>query len=177
MQLMRLLPDYYENNKTMNLLQRILSEATNNLEAELSSTIKECFVSTASTLLSRYEKMYGLQVDILKDETYRKERILAKLVGVGTTTKEMLIETAASYSNGEVEVIEDNANHKFIIKFVGTKEMPGNMADLKLTIEEIKPAHLAVEYLYVYNSWDDISKMTWSTAESYTWNELRTVTD
>lgn len=177
MQLMRLLPDYYENNTTMNLLQGILSEVTDELEEGLSSTIKECFESTASALLSRYEKMYGLQVDILKDETYRKERILAKLVGVGTTTKKMLMETAASYSNGEVEVIEDNANHKFTIKFVGTKGVPGNMADLKLTIEEIKPAHLAVEYLYVYNTWDDIAKITWENAESYTWNELRTVTD
>lgn len=37
-----------------------------------------------------------------------------------------------------MEVIEDNANSRFVIRFVGTLGIPGNMADLKLTIEEIK---------------------------------------
>ena len=49
------------------------------------------------------------------------------------------------------------------------------MSDLKLTIEEIKPAHLAVTYEYVYNTWADVSKLTWAQAAEYTWEEIRTV--
>ena len=175
MDLIKLLPEYYEKNVTMRTLQSILSVATDNLEEGLSSTISECFVGTASVLLSRYEQLFGLEVDVCKSDMFRRERIAAKILGAGTTTKEMIVDVAGRYSNGAVEVIEDNENSRFTIKFVGTRGIPGNMADLKLTIEEIKPAHLAVTYEYVYNTWTDASKLTWAQAAEYTWEEIRTV--
>ena len=49
------------------------------------------------------------------------------------------------------------------------------MTDLKLTIEEIKPAHLMVEYEYIYNTWENVGKLTWNEASAYTWEEIRTV--
>lgn len=173
MELIRLLPDYYENNQTMQLLQSILSEASDGLEESFSSTILECFTATASHLLSRYETFLGLEVDISKSDTFRRERIRAKITGAGTTTKEMIMNVAASYANGAVEVIEDNPAYKFVIRFVGILGIPGNIADLKLTIEEIKPAHLVVEYEYIYNTWRDVEVLTWEQAEAYTWEEIR----
>ena len=164
MELIKLLPDYYDKNVTMQTLQTLLSEVTDDLENGLSSTISECFASTASGLLSRYEQLLGLEVDVSKPDDFRRERIRAKISGVGTTTKEMVKNVAGSYSNGEVEVIEDAANYRFVIRFVGTLGIPGNVADLKLTIEEIKPAHLAVEYEYIYNTWGDVSALTWKQA-------------
>lgn len=175
MDLTKLLPEYYDKNVTMQTLQSILSAATDDLEEGLSSTISECFTGTASALLSRYEQLFGLEVDVSKSDMFRRERIAAKLSGAGTTTKEMIVDVASRYSNGSVEVIEDNANSQFTIKFVGTRGIPGNMSDLKLTIEEIKPAHLAVTYEYVYNTWADVSKLTWAQAAEYTWEEIRTV--
>lgn len=175
MELIKLLPEYYDENVTMQTLQSILSKETDDLETGLSDTISECFASTASVLLSRYENLLGLTIDVTKENDYRRERICAKLAETGTTTKEMIESVSKSYSNGEVEVIEDNANSRFVIRFVGTLGIPGNMADLKLTIEEIKPAHLAVEYEYIYNTWSDISALTWQQATSYTWEKIRTV--
>ena len=175
MELIKLLPEYYDENVTMQTLQSILSKETDDLETGLSDTISECFASTASVLLSRYENLLGLTIDVTKENDYRRERICAKFAGTGTTTKEMIESVSKSYSNGEVEVIEDNANSRFVIRFVGTLGIPGNMADLKLTIEEIKPAHLAVEYEYIYNTWSDISALTWQQATSYTWEKIRTV--
>ena len=87
----------------------------------------------------------------------------------------MIRSVAANYSNGEVEIIEDNENYKFVVRFVGQLGIPGNMDNLKLTIEEIKPAHLVVEYEYIYNTWSDVSRLTWGQAVSYTWEEIRTV--
>lgn len=175
MKLIELLPDYYDSNITMNTLQAILSDMTEIMDVSLSATIAECFVSTASCMLDRYEQLLDIDVDVSKSDTFRRERIKAKISGIGTTTKQMIIDTASQYSNGEVEVIEDNAKGKFIIKFIGTRGIPGNMSDLKITIEEIKPAHLEVAYEYVYNTWNDISHMTWDEASAYTWDEIRTV--
>jgi len=175
MELIKLLPDYYEKNETMQLLQKILSARTDELDGYLSAMIGECFLASASATLTRYEKIFGLQVDLKKSDTFRRERITAKISGVGTTTKAMIRDVASRYSNGEVEVIEDNPNSRFIVRFVGTLGIPGNMADLKLTVEEIKPAHLVVEYEYLYNTWTDVSSLTWNNAKAYTWEEIRTV--
>jgi hypothetical protein len=73
-----------------------------------------------------------------------------------------------------VEVIEDPANSRFTIRFVGTIGIPGNIADLKLTIEEIKPAHLAVDYEYLYNTWKNMEVATWNSVAAYTWEGVRT---
>lgn len=175
MDLTKVLPSYYDQNVSMQTLQRILSQVTDDLEEGLSSTISECFVSTAAKLLPRYENLLGLAVDVSKSEEFRRERIRAKISGAGTTTKQMIEDVSRSYSNGEVEVIEDNGNSRFVVRFVGTLGIPGNMTDLKLTIEEIKPAHLMVEYEYIYNTWENVGKLIWNEASAYTWEEIRTV--
>ena len=88
-------------------------------------------------------------------------------------TKQMIENVAKSYSNGEVEVIENIADYSFKVKFVGSKGIPDNMADLTLTINEIKPAHLSFCFEYTYNTWNDIADMTWDEASVYTWEQLR----
>lgn len=175
MDLMMLLPSVYSGNTKMEELQSILSADINNLASNLNETIDECFVNSASALLSRYEKIYGIQVDVSKSNEFRRERILAKIRGIGTVTKQMIVDVASSYSNGEVEVIEDNANYSFKIKFIGTKGIPGNMADLSITINEIKPAHLAFTFEYTYNTWSAVMGNLWGDVTAMTWYELSTI--
>ncbi len=175
MDLINLLPGYYEENVTMQLLQEILSDETNKLDEEMMAAVHECAAMTSSKLLKRYEEIFGLETEAGKSDAFRRERIAAKISGRGTTTKAMLKDIASRYSNGDVEVLEDNAKNKFTIKFVGTLGIPGNMDDLKKTIEEIKPAHLEVNYEYVYNTWNDVGALTWDQAASYTWEGIRTV--
>lgn len=173
MELMDLLPEYYRGNKTMEELQDILTAEINKLTDDLNETIDQCFVGTATKLLSRYEKIYGLQVDVSKSDAFRRERLVAKVRGIGTVTKQMLIDVASSYSNGEVEVIEYPSEYRFVVKFVGTLGIPANMADLTLTINEIKPAHLAFEYEYVYRTHAELSNYTHEQLSAYTHQQLR----
>lgn len=176
MDLMTLLPDYYKGNRTMEELQGILSADINNLANKFDETIDQCFVNTATSILSRYEKIYGVQVDVSKSNEFRRERIKAKIRGIGTVTKQMIKDVASSYSNGEVEVTEDNANYRFIIKFVGTKGIPANMSDLTLTINEIKPAHLGFTFEFTYLTWNEFDNYnkTWDEwdALNLTWDDF-----
>jgi uncharacterized protein YmfQ (DUF2313 family) len=160
---MDLLPPAYENNVTMAELQGLLTDRVSTLIADLSGTVDECFLETASKLLSRYEKVCGVDVDVSKSDTFRREILKAKIRGIGTVTKQLLMETAASYSNGDVEVIENPAHYSLVVKFTGTLGIPPNLDGLKAAVEEIKPAHLAFSFLYTY--------MTWAAFESYahTW--------
>ena len=156
----------------MEKLQGILSSNINALASAFDETIDQCFVNTASRLLSRYEFIYGLQVDVSKSNEFRRERILAKIRGIGTTTKQMIIDTAAAFSNGEVEVIENASGNSFIIKFVGTTGIPANIGDLVLTIEEIKPAHLSYSFEYTYRRWYEVSDRLWGEVSDKTWYQL-----
>ena len=74
MELIKLLPEYYDENVTMQTLQSILSKETDDLETGLSDTISECFASTASVLLSRYENLLGLTIDVTKENRCRHRR-------------------------------------------------------------------------------------------------------
>jgi len=176
MELINLLPDYYKDNLTMEELQSIISSDINNLTNSLGETIDQCFVNTATSILSRYENIYGIQVDVNKSNEFRRERIRAKIRGIGTVTKQMIIDVASSYSNGEVEVIEDNTNYSFKIKFIGTKGISANITDLTLTIEEIKPAHLSFAFEYTWITWDEVEtyNKTWNQwdALNLTWDEF-----
>lgn len=178
MDLMNLLPDYYKGNKTMEELQEIITDKANELAENFNETIDQCFVNTATALLDRYEKIYGIQADVSKSNEFRRERIRAKIRGIGTVTKQMIEVVAKSYSNGEVEVIENPADYSFKIKFVGTRGIPANMADLTLTIEEIKPAHLAYTFEFTYITWAEFDSYnrTWDAwdALNLTWDEFET---
>lgn len=174
MNLIDLLPPIYDGNTTMQGLQTILSDKINALADGVNEAIDERFVSTASKLLSRYEKIYGIQVDVSKSDTFRRERIKAKIRGIGTTTKQMIKDVAASYSGGEVEVIEHPETNNFVVKFIGVLGIPGNMADLTLTIKEIKPAHLAFTFEYSYKTWAEVSGNLWGDVSTKTWYQFAT---
>lgn len=175
MELIKLLPDYYQDNETMLTLQNVLSEETDKLDVELKVTVNQCFPQLATTLLSRWETILGIKTDGSLSDTSRQEQILAKLSGTGTTTKQMIKDVAEKFSGAEVEVIEDNANSRFYIRFVGQLGIPENMTGLKAAIEDVKPAHLEVIYEYIYNTWQDVTEMTWQRASGYTWQSIREV--
>jgi hypothetical protein len=78
-----------------------------------------------------------------------------------------------SFTNGEVDIIENNPAYSFTVKFVGSKGIPPNIDDLKAAIEEIKPAHLAVQYEFSYTLWSEVKNITWGTVKTGTWGQLR----
>lgn len=172
--LIDLLPDNYaESTQTVNI-QAAFNNLIEKAKTDKEDLFNQLFVNTATWGLTSWERALKIKTDTTKSYASRRERINAKLRGAGTTTKAMIEQAASAFSNGEVEVIEDPTNYSFKIKFVGTKGIPANMADLKVTIEEIKPAHLAFEFEFVYNTWNDISGMKWNDAATYTWEGLRT---
>lgn len=173
MKLIDFLPEYYIGNRSMEELQEVLSKKITSLNEAKSSLIDEVYIVTSSDLLERYEQLYGITPDSNQADEFRIEKIKAKIASVGTTTKEMIQNVSKSYSNGEVEVIEDNSSYRFKVKFVGILGVPKNIESLKDTIEEIKPAHLEVEFIYIYNTHGNLSKMTHLDMKKYNHYKLR----
>lgn len=173
MDLMDLLPPVYDENTTMQELQGILTNKINAAISGTGATVDECFIETASALLSRYEKIYGITVDVSKSDDFRREILRAKIAGVGTVTKQMIIDTATSYSNGTVEIIEHPETYSFVVKFTGTLGIPPNMPGLTNTINEIKPAHLAFSFEYTYRTHGMLTGYTHAQLAAYTHETIR----
>ena len=80
----------------------------------------------------------------------------------------------ASFVNGDIEIIEYPSRYCFAVKFTSRTGIPYNIEDIKAMVEELKPAHLAVEYIFTYRLWQDVldTLSNWTTVKSYTWEQL-----
>ena len=170
--LMELLPSYYRGVKEAEELQEILGYKVGNLGVSTKDILKQCFISTATWGLDRWEKIFGIQTDVSKSYERRREILLAKLRGTGTTTKEMVKNVAIAFSGGEVAIKEYPEEYRFVVQFIGVKGIPQNMTGLIAALDEIKPAHLAYSFKYTYTVWQQIN-MTWQQAKQKTWGDLR----
>lgn len=172
--LMKYLPWYYQNSDVMRTIQNSNSLEVEKLKYNIDDSINQLFIDTATWGLDRLEKIFNIETDINKSYEDRREVLKAKLRGSGTVTKQMIKNVAQAFSGGEVDVIEDNANYNFIIKFIGIKGIPKNMQGLINAIEEIKPAHLGYSFSYTYTTWDFVKdNLNWNKAKRKTWNELK----
>lgn len=167
------LPLFYKDTKEVINIQNALENERLVLERKLKTLINDLFVITSENI-NEWEKFVGIKVDVTKPLEFRKNNVIARIRGKGTTTKELIKNVSESYANAEVDVVENNNLYSFLVKFMGVKGVPENLDDLKKAIEEIKPAHLSVNYAFTYNSWSMVNHMTWGEVESITWDKLRT---
>ena len=144
------------------------------LKSDVALTENQFFVVLADENISEHEKDVGLAPDAGADIDTRRGRVLSKLRGTGTVTKSMMKNVAASFVNGDIEIIEYPSEYCFAVKFTSRTGIPYNISDIQAMIEEIKPAHLAVEYIFTYKLWQDIMGIlnNWKTVNTYTWELL-----
>jgi len=159
------LPDSYADSPEVVRIQTAIQEQVTALRSARDSLMEQLLVNTATWGLNAWERALAVKTDAAAPVAYRRTRILSKLRGAGTTTVAMIKNVAESFSSGEVDIIEDPAEYRIDIKFIGTLGIPPNMDDLTAAIEEIKPAHITYGYIFTY--------MTWAMFESYnhTWAE------
>lgn len=173
--LMQYLPKYWHSIKEMIMLQQSLGKEVGILNCKLKDLFNQCFIETATWGLELWERELGLEINLNRSYEHRREIIKAKLRGTATTTKQMIENVASAFSNGEVKVIEHNDRYYFEIKFIGTKGIPSNMQGLKNVLNEIKPAHLGIEYTYTYTVWKDVKQFTWGALKQKTWDEVKVI--
>ena len=170
------LPAYYRKSKVMNELFRSIEAEYARLENEVKLTENQFFVILADKNIQNHEQDVGVSPDDTADLETRRGRVLSKLRGTGTVTKTMMKNVAASFVNGDIEITEYPSQYLFSVAFTSKQGVPYNIADIQNMIEEIKPAHLAVEYIFTYRLWEDVKNdlQNWTMVKPYTWEELLT---
>lgn len=168
-----LVPAFVSEKKEMHALYETQGYEVGYLEHVIEDVIDQCFITSATWGLMRWEKFLKVDTNLLLTYEQRRELLFAKLRGQGTTTVEMIKDTAEAFSGIEVEVIEDAAHYRFTVRFVGKKGIPQNMQGFVTMLEAIKPAHLAYDFEYRFTTWQEALNYTWEEAQRYSWEEFR----
>ncbi|MEK8131241.1 putative phage tail protein [Paenibacillus filicis] len=174
--LLSYLPAYYKESRQMIALQGTVGEEAGEFRFRVDEQLDQLFIDTATWGLARWEAELGLNTERTQSYEWRREMLRAKLRGTGTTTRQMIIEAAAAFSGGEVNVIDYPQESRFEIHFVGIKGIPANMPGFIQLLDEIKPAHLAYSFKYTYTVWNAVKPLKWQQAKAMTWSQLRTFT-
>jgi uncharacterized protein YmfQ (DUF2313 family) len=167
------LPDYYRDSAEVVELQGAFEHWTDALDAARDDLFAQLNVETATWGLRQWETALGLTTDVGKSYPFRRTRVLSKLRGFGTSTPAMIQNVAESFSNGDVAILEYNAESRFEVKFVGTIGIPPNMDDLTAALDEIKPAHLSYTYIYIYRTHAELAAYTHAQLAAWTHGTLR----
>ena len=168
-------PPFFRDIREMAQIYRTEGYELGLLQYYLDDLVKQAFVSTATWGLVYWEEQYGITTNLSLTNEDRREIICARMRGQGTTTIAMIKQTAEAFSGGEVDVIEDNPNHLFIVRFVGIKGIPRSMQAFINMLEDIKPAHLAYTFEYRYTVWNNMNAYKWIDLNTQTWSTARTM--
>lgn len=160
MQLIKYLPSFYYGSSEVTNIQSSIGIENDKLQLAIKDLLNQLFISSATWGLDNWETYLGIEVDRGESYDNRRSRIMTRLRGKGTTTKEMIKNVCASFVGGKIEVIEDNANYSFTIKFIDTEGVPSNMDYLLSSLNEIKPAHLGIEYSFTFILIRDLESFT-----------------
>lgn len=174
--LKKYVPDYLKEIKEFSALYDVSSYELNKILDEFNDIFLQTRISTATWGLDFWEEIFGLTINHNLPIEERRQALIAKKIGQGTTTVQRIKEVAKSYTGGTVEVIENPSDYSFIVKFTDVKGIPTNVELLKNSIETIKPAHLAYTIQYFYNAWSMLKtteNRTWGYYSSKTWEEVK----
>ncbi|MCD3234261.1 YmfQ family protein [Clostridium botulinum D/C] len=146
MNLKNYVPFFISKIITLDAIYTAQDKEFSKLNFNIEDLKKQFFINTATWGLTLWEEFLGIDTDTNKSIGERRSRILAKIRGAGTTTKQLIKEISQSYADN-VDVIENTSNYSFKINLENTnKGFPYNLDSLYSTIQEIKPAHLNVDY-------------------------------
>lgn len=160
------MPSYYETSSVVKDLFQTQGIELDDWRSTLRQTLDQTFVRTSTWALSDWEEELGLPPAPGQPDSERQSRIVSKLRGTGTATIRVVKEVAESYDNGAIEVSEDYPEYKVTIIFVDTTGVPPNIDDLKAAVRDVVPAHLSLEFVYNYLTFDELA------SQNLTFDEL-----
>lgn len=147
------------------------------LDSELVDLENDMALSTTpARSIARKEAWYGVVSDERKPLSDRIAVIVAKHRGHGTTTPAFLRNVARSFQCGDINVDDESVPDTVVITFNDVMGITPNLMDFENAIMEVMPAHLLVNFIYRYLTWDmyESYNRTWDAwdALNLTWDEL-----
>ncbi|MDM5193553.1 DUF2313 domain-containing protein [Bacillus hominis] len=164
----------YRSSHLFNSLMQIVADEKISEEQEFVDTKAQMRVETATWGIDDWEREYSIRVDENKPLDQRVSFVLSKQRSAGVTRIPLIKRVAESFEYGEVDVQQDIPNYTITISFVGKLGMPPNIKDIQFALRSIIPAHLDINYIFTYTTWDELEshRMKWDQLGAFTWDEV-----
>lgn len=163
---------YKKDRVTLDLIGS-LTKKFSECENKINDLYKQIFLNSADWYLElkELEMSIGKRLD---DIDKRRNYVRARLLGVGTATKEMLESAANSIDGIEVEI--SFRDMTVIVRFLKAKSNR-YLSMAKRSIENMKPYHLDMILEYEHVNWGEIKgnedkPVTWGELPKYTWESI-----
>lgn len=144
------LPGYYDEIVETDALTATEGIEFDTLYADIETLLNESYPETSTIFLDRYERDLQIPVDKAKPVDQRRSVIISKMRGSGKVSGSMIKNVAQAYDGGTVDVGVDVPHYTIVITFIDSLGTPPNLNDLKQALEDIKPAHMVLEYKFRY---------------------------
>lgn len=126
-------------------------------------------VNTATWGLDLYEKELGYVG--MGTYTERRSLIKSKWRGLGKFDAALIKVVAKAYQNGSVE--PGFSASVINVKYTDIGGVPSNFLAFEAVLEELKPAHLALTFEFLYARYSELTTYTHSHLAGYTHDQIR----
>lgn len=128
------------------------------LETEINRVERQYWFDTIDIdFLPIYEKLLAIKTNPSSAIEDRRSFIEAKWKSSSKCDLKLIQAVCNSWKNGEVTTAFINGQIQ--LKFIGDKGVPEDLQGLLLALDGIKPAHLALTYIFAYYLVEDINNM------------------
>lgn len=172
--ILKLLHRILRNDIITNEIAKTTGYYLDNIEFDINDLQNQFFLDTATWGLDIFEKELDIATISSKNYSDRRSVISAKWRGAGKLTLELIKQTADAFVNGKI-----NVTFTGVIEIDFTSEVgkPPNIEDVYKAIEDIKPAHLGVKYIFRFRTNSEINKYTHWELSACTHNYIRSESD
>lgn len=150
--LTKMVPPSWRGCRELMEIQRVIGLALDRLDRDKQFWLDQFCIDTATVGLVGWERAVGIETDLTLSLDWRRARIKAKLRGLGVTTAQTICDIVESFAGGVATLQEGVAKHTFRVTVDGVLNPPEDMATLRHSVTVVKPAHLAHEYVFRYQS-------------------------
>lgn len=171
--MINMLPGYYRKSQVVKDLYAVITAALERLDADISEFERDMFIATTADF-SHHESDVGL-APVSADAETKRARVMSRLQGTKLLTLSELERIVTNYDKTGCTIEEDYENYTVTIIFSGRKGQPYNFEQIRATIDELKPAHILINYEFMKNTWADMrSKLgIWANAHQFTWSGIK----
>ena len=165
------LPYYYRKSEVVKILYNAIQSVIDKISDDISAKDLSLFIITTTDFVL-HEKDVGLS-KISADNETKRARVIARIQGNNVLTKSALYELIDIYDKTGCTITEDFSNYTVTVLFNGRKGKPYNFEQIQYAVEEVKPAHIKIDYVFEKNTWNDLRLKlnSWGNAESLTWGD------
>lgn len=167
------LPTAYRKDAWVIALLSAIAGVDDAQRADADETAQQMFLDSMTWALAIEERIAGITPAAGAGVEERRSVLQAKWrSATGKCDVDLIQRVCDSWQNGEVDV--DFADGEIVLRFVGAYGVPDAdaLAALQSAVQEVIPAHLAVQYLYRYLLVREVSAMTVSELQTHTIDEF-----